>query len=416
MSGNDFDVLIAGAGIVGMSTALWAQKLGLRTAICDPNPPGSGTTSGSACTIATYACVPVNSPAIFTSLPTLLFSKDSPLSINYRFALKNMKWMLSFLANCRINKVENIGRELGYLLRHADAGLDPLIAEANAQDLFVSNDCLYIWSTKAGFDAAASGNRMRSEQGVKYDEIGADDVRKLEPAVQLPIHRALLFKGARHVLNPQKLVARMSERFIELGGAQFRQSVIAVDPDQDGTTAHLDNGEHVRASHFVLAAGAHGKRIKGAGMEKLPLGVERGYNVIYPEHRSKLERPVGWAEAGIYATPMELGLRIAGTVELDEISAPPNPKRIEYLRNRANDMFGALGQPQQEWLGFRPTMPDSLPVIGASTVSDRVFHAYGHQHVGLTLGGITGKIITDLIRGVEPSLPLAGLSDKRFAH
>lgn len=414
MLANDFDVAIAGAGVVGMSTALWAQKSGLRVAVCDPGEPGGGATYGSACTIATYACVPINSPAIFASMPALLFSRESPLAINYRYALKNLGWMLSFLASCRRGKVEAIGRELGGLLRHADAGLDPLVAEAGAQDLLVSNDCLYIWSTRAGYEEARPGNRMRREQGVVFEEISGEDALKLEPSIRVPVHRALLFRGARHVLHPQELVGRMHRRFTELGGATMRLAVDSVSHDHAGVTVTLAGKTEFRASHFVVAAGAHGKAIRGSGVDRLPLGVERGYHITFSRHGDRVSRPVGWAEAGLYATPMGLGLRLAGTVELDAVSAAPNPERIAYLRRRAAQMFGDLGEPQQEWLGFRPTMPDSLPVIGPSRISERIIYAFGHQHVGLTLGGITGRIVTDIIRQKQPTPEISRLSDRRF--
>ena len=414
MSGNDFDVAIAGAGIVGVATALWAQKAGLRVLLCDPKSPGSATTFGSACTIATYACLPINSPAIFASLPSLMTSKESPLSINYLYAMKNLGWMLSFLSHCRREKVERIIKALGQILSHADEGLDPLITEAGAQDLMVSNDCLYVWSSETGYQNAAPGNRMRRDQGVSFEEISGDDVRQLEPAIRVPVHRALLFKGARHVLHPQKLVQKMHERFTQLGGTTIAQSVDTVHADNAGVTLYLADRTPLRASHFVVASGAHGKTIKGSGVENLPLGVERGYHIMFQDHADKVSRPVGWAEAGFYATPMELGLRIAGTVELNDISAAPNPARLSYLRRKAGEMFGDLGEPQSEWLGFRPTMPDSLPVIGTSQKSSRIIHAFGHQHVGLTLGGITGKIVTDIIQGNQPPLDIESFSDKRF--
>lgn len=414
MSGNDFDVAIAGAGIVGVSTALWAQKAGLKVVLCDPKSPGSATTFGSACTIATYACLPINSPSIFTSLPSLMTSKESPLSINYLYAMKNLGWMLSFLSNCRREKVELIIKALGQILSHADAGLDPLIAEAKAQDLMVSNDCLYVWSSEAGYQSATAGNQMRRDQGVTFDEISNDDVRQLEPAIQVPVHRGLLFKGARHVLNPQKLVERMHARFTELGGTTIAQSINTVHADNAGVTLYLADKSSFRTSHFVVASGAHGKTIKGSGVENLPLGVERGYHITFPNHIDKVSRPVGWAEAGFYATPMELGLRIAGTVELNDIKAAPNPVRLSYLRRKAGEMFGDMGEPQTEWLGFRPTMPDSLPVISTSKQSSRIIHAFGHQHVGLTLGGITGKIVTDIIQGNQPPLDIESFSDRRF--
>ncbi|WP_259792123.1 NAD(P)/FAD-dependent oxidoreductase [Aliiroseovarius crassostreae] len=413
---DDFDLIVAGAGIVGMSTALYAQKAGLRVALCDPNPPGSGTTSGSACTIATYACLPVNSPSVLTSLPQLLTSSDSPLSFNLWHGLRNPRWMLSFLNNCRAGRVRHITRALGQFLAQADAGLDPLIAEARAQDLIVQNDCLYVWSSKSGYDNARHGNEMRRAQGVAFDELSPDELRDLEPNLTLPLYRGLLFKGARHVTSPELLVSRMCARFEELGGAYLAQGIGRISPDKTGVTAHLEGQRPLRARRFALTAGAYSRRIQGTGGEHLPLGTERGYHVLYRNHGHLISRPVGWAEAGFYATPMAEGLRIAGTVEINALDAPFNTGRTDYLTRKSQDMFGPLGKPDATWLGHRPTLPDALPVIGPSPHSDRVLFAFGHQHIGLTLGGITGKVISDLAQEKSPSFDIAAFSPTRFSH
>ena len=415
-SNNDYDLIVVGAGIVGMSTALWAQKEGLNVLICDPNPPGSGTTYGSACTIATYACIPVNNPSIFASLPHLLTSRESPLSFNLSYGLKNPRWMLSFLNNCRANKVRHISEALGQILSCADAGLDPLIAEAKADDLMVSNDCLYVWSSRSGFESARDGNAMRRAQGVEFEELSPDEVHQLEPNLQIPIHRGLHFKGARHVINPQELVARMQNRFEVLGGTYLPQSVVRCQPDDKGVTACTSDGTQIRAGHLALTAGARSREIKGSGAESLPLGTERGYHILYRKYGGHVSRPVGWAEAGFYATPMAHGLRIAGTVEINAIDAPPNGKRIAYLQRKSHEMFGPLGKPDDTWLGHRPTMPDALPVIGYSGASNRVILAFGHQHIGLTLGGVTGKIVTDLAKGHTPHCDITNFAPQRFGH
>lgn len=397
-----------------MSTALWAQKAGLKTLICDPNPAGSGTTYGSACTIATYACIPVNSPSIFTSLPHLLTSRDSPLSFNIGHGVRNPHWMLSFLNNCRASRVKHISEALGQLLKHTDAGLDPLIHEANAQDLVVSNDCLYVWSSRAGFEGARDSNAMRAAQGVMFDELSPDEVLKLEPNIKQPIHRGLHFKGARHITSPQELVSRLQTRFEALGGTTMSHGVERCQPDDSGVTAYLTDGTEIRADRLALTAGARSRKIKGTGAENLPLGTERGYHILYRNHGTHVSRPVGWAEAGFYATPMADGLRIAGTVEINAIDAPFNTKCTDYLQRKSHAMFGDLGTPDDTWLGHRPTMPDSLPVIGQSKTSERVIFAFGHQHIGLTLGGVTGKIVTDLALGREPSCDIRDFLPHRF--
>ncbi|MCF2905415.1 FAD-binding oxidoreductase [Octadecabacter sp. CECT 8868] len=411
---HDYDLIVAGAGMVGMSTALWAQSEGLRVVVCDPNPAGSGTTSGSACVIATYACNPVNSPSIIKSLPTLLTSPDSPLSFNLMHGLKNPAWMLSFLNNCRPTRVDHIANALAGLLAHTNDGLNPLIALADAQDLIIENDCLYVWSTASGHAASLPSEARRASLGVQSEDLSPSDIQSLEPNIRLPLHRGLRFKGARHIASPQELVSRMHRKFTVLGGTTLPQTILSSIADADGVTAQLSDNTPIRASRLVVAAGARSRDIKGSGAEKLPLGTERGYHILYENHRNLLSRPVGWAEAGFYATPMADGLRVAGTVEINATDAPFNQKRTAYLTRKSHDMFGDLGAPDSEWLGHRPTMPDSLPVIGHSNKSDRIIMAFGHQHIGLTLGGITGKIATDLAQGRKPSCDITAFSADRF--
>lgn len=414
MPNNDFDLIVTGAGIVGMSTALCAQKDGLKTVICDPALPGSGTTYGSACTIATYACIPVNSPSIFMSLPHLLTSRDSPLSFNLWHGLKNPRWMLSFLNNCRPSRVKHISHALGQFLAHADEGIDPLIAEAQAQDLIVRNDCLYVWSSRSGYEGAKDGNAVRASHGVKFDELTPNDVRQLEPNLQQPIHRGLRFKGARHITNPQELVRRMQRRFEALGGVYMPHSVDHCRADNTGVTACFSDGTQIRGGRLALTAGAHSGQLRGTGAEHLPLGTERGYHILYRDYGKLISRPVGWAEAGFYATPMAHGLRIAGTVEINAIEAAFNARCTDYLKQKSIEMFGPLGLPDDLWMGHRPTLPDSLPVIGYSKTSKRIIYAFGHQHIGLTLGGVTGRIVTDLAQGRKSHCDISSFIPQRF--
>ena len=170
----------------------------------------------------------------------------------------------------------------------------------------------------------------------------------------------------------------------------------------------------IRANNLAVTAGARSHQVKGTGAENMPLGAERGYHILYGEHGGLVSRPVGWAEAGLYATPMAHGLRIAGTVEIAAIDADLNTGCTDYLRRKSHEMFGTLGIPDDTWLGHRPTLPDSLPVIGHSPMTDRVIFAFGHQHVGLTLGGITGRIVADLVQDQTPYCDISFFSPKRF--
>jgi len=406
-----YDIAIAGAGVVGVSTALWAQMRGMDVVLVDPNEPGSGASYGNAGTIATYACVPLNSPGIIKNLPNLLFSKESPLGFDWIYALTHPRWMLSFLRHCTPNKVARISAALGDILSHADAGLNPLIKEAGAEDLMVSNDCLYIYSSKSGFNAAQADIATRRANGVDLAVLSADEIRDLEPNVVMPIHQGLIYKGARHVKDPQELVLRMHRKFIANGGKWIRASV---DSCEAAEKIKLSDGQVLSANKIVIATGAHAKSIEGAGTENLPLDTERGHHIMYKDHGELISRPVGWADAGFYAIPMQAGLRIAGTVEIAGLKKPKSAGRIAYLTRKSHEMFGDLGQPNDDWLGFRPTMPDSLPMIGKAKVSDNILYAFGHQHIGLTLAGITGRTITEMAENKRPNFDVSAFDPNRF--
>ena len=414
MNHKPYDVAIIGAGIVGACCALWSQKRGHKVLLIDKNLPGSGASYGNAGTIANYGCVPVNNPALIRQLPWLLFAVDSPLAIDWRYAIHNLPWLISFLRNCSETRVRHITDSLGNLLRHSAAGLDPLLDAAAARDLIIENNCLYIYSHKKGFDGARVGIEARRRNGVDLDILDAGAVRELEPNLQLPHYKGLLYKGARHVRNPQTLVQRLVEHFLSSGGVWLQNRVVKIEPGVDNVAISFPDGETAIAHKCVVAAGAHSKSIAGSGAEKIPLDTERGYHVQYSQRSNLLSRPIGWADAGLYATPTDVGLRIAGTVEIAGLEKTKNPKRIDYLTRMSHLMFGDIGVPEQDWLGFRPTLPDALPVIGTSPVSDNILLAYGHHHLGLTLGGITGKIISDIACDAPLEIDISAYAPGRF--
>ncbi|MEO0619758.1 MAG: FAD-binding oxidoreductase [Pseudomonadota bacterium] len=408
-------VLIAGAGAVGVSCALWCQRAGLNVTLADRNAPSSGASFGNAGTIATYGCVPVNSPALFKSLPRMLTTRHGPLRVDLPFALKNLPWMMSFLRNCTPARVRRISDTLGDLLSRTYAGLTPLIEQAGAADLIASSDFLYIWEKKENFDAAHSSIETRRRNGVAMERLDTADIAALEPGLARPFHAGVRFIGGEHVVDPQAFITRLFENFIACGGDYISHNVTTIAPDDNGVSVTLDDRTVCHVARFVNAAGAHAASIAGSGAADLPLGTERGYHVMYRDAADRVNRPVLWGEAGFYATPMSNGLRIAGTVEIDALDKPLRDERIEALMMRADQMFGPLGTPTSSWLGFRPTMPDALPVIGPSHRSSHELLAFGHQHLGLTLGGITGRIIADLARDHQPNFDISPFAATRFA-
>lgn len=407
-------VVVVGAGIVGCSCALWLQRKGFAVTLVDPDEPGSGTSSGNAGSIAHYGCIPVNSPDLFRRLPALLTSSDSPLSMNLGYALSHPSWMLQFLSNCRTRKVAHTVRELGSLLAKTYDGLDPLLDMAEARDLLRQNGFMSVYRSEQEFQQAQPSNLARRAQGVEFTELDRADIKELEPALKLPFERGLLFDSARHVINPQKLVQRYFECFLRNQGEYIPQRAVVIEQGSDTVQLRLDNGGNLQSDRIVIAAGAFSKSIMGIPQRRLPLDTERGYHVQFSNMQHLLSRPVSWHSSGFYATPMEQGMRIAGTVEIAGYGKTHNPRILAYLTRRAREMLELPPQADQEWLGFRPTLPDALPVIGYSSGSEQLLYAFGHQHIGLTLAGITGKLIAELVNGEQPSHNITPFSPRRF--
>ena len=407
-------IAVIGAGIVGCSCALWLQKKGFAVTLIDPDEPGSGTSSGNACTIAEYGCIPVNSPDLFRRLPSLLFSSESPLNLDLGYVLKHPGWMINFLRNCREHKVNRIIRLLGQLLTKVYDGLDPLLDMADARDLLTQKGFMHVYVDQQEFDAAKSANQARRKQGTNFIELDRGDIKDLEPNLKFPFQRGLLFDSISHVLNPQTLCQRYAACFLRNQGQLLRQRALEVIHGDGSVQIRLDNGETVDAERVVIAAGAFSKAIAGIRGGLLKLDTERGYHVQFRDMQHLLSRPVSWHHAGFYATPMDQGMRFAGTVEIAGTHKAMNPRIISYLNRKAHEMLELPDQPDQEWLGFRPTCPDALPVIGYSISSEYILYAFGHHHLGLTLSGITGKLIAELANGEEPSHNITPFSPRRF--
>ena len=410
-----YDVAIVGAGIVGSSTALWVQQDGKRVLLLDSRSPGSATSYGNACTIASYGCVPINSPSIYRRLPYLLFNKDSPLRIDWWYALTHLPWQIAFLRNCSASRMDDISTKLANLLELTDGGIDPLVQRSSAQSCFAEQRGIYyVFNSAKTYNAAQKETELRRRHGTSITEFSELEFRELEPNIRMPVHRALLFEGSRFLRDPVKLVEHYVDQFTKDGGFFKQSHVTRVFPGPEGVAVHLRDGTSISCRKLIIAGGAWSKSVVGSGAEDLPLDTERGYHILFKDYGNLVERPVAWVEGGFYTTPMDHGLRLAGTVELAGLKETPNRNRIDYLTRSAHKLFGDIGQPDDTWLGFRPTFPDALPVIGVSHKSNSILYAFGHQHIGLTLGGATGKIIADLIEGREPPIDLKPYSPTRF--
>ncbi len=411
---SNTDVAVVGAGIVGLSCALWLQIKGFKVTLIDPAPPGSVTSFGNACTIADYGCIPVNDPTLFKSLPSLLLREDTPLCVSPKHLVQNLSWGLKFLSHCRATKVAHTRAQLAKFLAKTHDGLNPLLDQANAHSLMRQNGCLHLFKTQEEYNAQKEPNDYRKQVGLKFKEVSSDEIADLEPHLNGNYARGILFEDTKRVSDPQALSNAFLARFIKDNGRHITAKAESLEPTTQGIQLHLSDGTQLAASKVVIAAGAFSKSIKGSGVEQLPLDTERGYHVQYNDLNTTINRPISWNAKGFYLVPMKNGIRVVGTVEIAGNTPTINPRRIDYLINNGNKMFDLPSKPDQEWLGFRPTMPDSLPVIGPSEHNQNILYAFGHHHLGLTLSGITGKIISELVAGESLSHNIDAFSATRF--
>ena len=408
------DVVIIGAGFVGVATAMWLQRSGHKVTLVDPEPFAQGAYFGNACTIATYANIPVGTPSTIKQIPKLLFNPNSPLSINWSYLPWLAPWLLRFFWASRPSQVANIGYQLGVLLSHAHSALTPLIEAVQGQDLVTKNGTLYLYGSEAGFVKARPDIELRRRNGIPVTALTKAEIRDLEPHLNPIYERGLFFENAQHLLSPIGLLQRMADSVIAKGGQIITNKALAIERVSADKLKVQLQGTSVVGSRVVVAAGAWSKCLAQQVGDRLPLDTEQGYHLMYKGAEQLLNRPVGWADVGFYMTPMNDGLRAAGTVELAGLNNPANPRRLKLIADTVKTLLPQLQSHDSEWSGFRPSMPDSMPVIGQSSKDVGVYHAFGHGHIGVTLSGITGKLISELIDGKPTSVDISAFSPQRF--
>ncbi|MGF6903504.1 NAD(P)/FAD-dependent oxidoreductase [Paraburkholderia sp. GAS348] len=407
------EIAIIGAGFIGLASAAALMRDGHRVTLFDPAGVGQGASFGNAGTFAHYACIPVNNPSVFRDLPRFLLSNDSPFRLRWGYLPHLAPWLGRFMMSSLPRRYEASAGALAALLDCARDGYAPLLADAELARFVRPRECLYLYSNTASFDAARPALDLRQKLGVAFNVLNGGDIRALEPSLAPIFERGVLFSNSWHFSDPQGLLQTLYQQLAAQGLQLERSTVDALQPAADGATLSVD-GATRRFGHAVIATGAHSAQFAKQCGDPVPLDTERGYHVRFPGAQQLVSRPVGWAERGFYMTPMSDGLRVAGTVELAGFGATRNRSLIDLLTFSSKRALPALETPDSSWLGFRPTLPDGVPVLGRSRASERVIYAFGHQHLGLTLAGVSGRIVADLIAQRAPPLDLAPYSATRF--
>ncbi|CAG0960489.1 D-amino-acid dehydrogenase [Rhizobiaceae bacterium] len=413
-------VVVVGAGVVGLSSALWLQRAGHAVTILDPEPPlaGSGylgaASFGNACTVALGACIPVGTPGILSDVPGMLVKRASPLSIFWGDLPRLLPWLVDFLRASSQREFHRIVGVLGQLIRLAEAGHNPLFEEARATHLKRSHGCLYLYRSERSFARAQRDIDLRRREGVRMEMLDRKAVKEREPNLAPLYSNGLLFSDAYRIDDALLYAQALAALFQSKGGQFIRSISRAIESNDRGLIVQCQDGRPIEADRVVVAAGAWSRQLARTVGDRIRLDTERGYHVLFPRAGHLLNAPVCYPEHGFYMTPLGEGIRSAGTVELGGLGKPARPERTNVIEKVSRILLPGLGEAGRKWLGFRPSMPDSLPVISRSPTDPRITYAFGHGHIGLTLAGITGRLVCDLISGHAPAIDLHPLRANRF--
>jgi D-amino-acid dehydrogenase len=412
-------VAVIGAGIVGMSAASYLQRDGHEVFVVDPNEPGEGASFGNAGCINPSSVVPMSMPGVIRNVPKWLRDPLGPLSVRWSYLPFITPWLIRYIRAGRRDRVEQQAKALRALLGPAIANVGALAKAADAESLLhrVGHLVVYKNSESRAKDDAAW--KLRRDNGVQLEELNADELRQLEPELSREYTQGVLISTNGHLANPGGFVKKLAEAFVRNGGRMVREAATGFEfIDGQLTAVRTSMGTH-QADRAVVAAGIWSKPLASELGDRLPLETERGYHIVISDPEAKPRTPTMSGDGKFVVTPMDMGLRVAGTVELAGLKAPPNWARADNLLRQVKEMYPRLPRDIPEarisrWMGHRPSFPDSLPVIDRSGRSGHVFYAFGHGHTGMTGGATTGKIVADLIAGRPPGMDLAPFARARF--
>jgi D-amino-acid dehydrogenase len=409
-------VAVIGAGMVGVCAASWLQRNGHNVFIVEADEPGRGASFGNA---GCFNGSSVAMPGVLGNLPRWLLDPLGPLSLRWSYLPTIVPWLIRFIRASSPEKVRAQARALRPLLGPSLETLQPLVTAAGGEDLVHRLGHLYVYRSAESLAKDRLAWQLRRENGVELDEFDADELRQLEPVLSRDYIHGLLVRENGHTSNPLALVKRLLSHFLRSGGELVRARAHGFRLDGGRLAAIQASNGDLSADAAVVCAGAHSKPLAAALGDRVPLETERGYHLMIRDPEVLPRIPTADADGKFVATPMETGLRFAGTVELAGLAAPPEWRRARILLDQGRKMLPGLSASHPEerismWMGHRPSLPDSLPVLDYSRATRDVIYAFGHGHVGMTAAPMTGKVVADLLSGRPPSIDITPFSVGRF--
>lgn len=409
-------VTVIGAGIVGLACARSLQRDGKRVTLIDLDDPGEGTSFGNAGILSMGSVLPEAMPGILKRIPGMLLDPLGPLTIRWSYMPWLTPYLLRVLRNATPERAEEIAGALATLVHQSIPSYLKLL---NDGDIFANlarrQGCLYLYPTKALFDAARGDNEMRKRHGINIDLLGPAEVKQLVPELGPDIGGGALATDSGHVISPIEFSRAIAASISADGGEFIKAKVDDIEAGPAGASAVIAGGQRYEVEELLVCAGAFSKPLARKLGIDIPLETERGYHMMLPDPGIDIRLPMLVAGGGFGVTQMSGGLRLAGTVEFGGLEAAPNYARAEILVKQAKKLLPDLNTEGGEpWMGYRPAMPDSLPVIARAPAYQNAYLAFGHGHLGLSLAAVTAQVITEMMAGRTPAIDPAPFRADRF--
>ncbi len=407
--------IVIGGGVAGLSAALNLLRMGRTVSLIDPLPSPGGASFGNAGLISANTVVPVALPGMLRKVPGWLADPLGPLAVRPSYLPKAAPWLTRWIAAGRMSRVNAVSNAMRAL--HASAFDDwrTLLGDGLYRDLIRQTGQVQLWDEAEETATARIERELRTRHGIEAQALGADDIRQMFPGIARDVTRGLLVPGNGHTVSPPRIVRTLAELFRAEGGTILHERALKLIPEAGGGWMVMTNVGNHRAGAVVLAAGAWSGQLLSPLGVRVPLESERGYHAMLRGPSVDLRLPILHKSRAFGMTPMEEGIRVAGTVEIAGLDAAPDERRATILHTHAQKLFpGLQSEPPKLWMGHRPSTPDSLPVLGPVARHPGLFLCFGHSHFGMTGGPPSGKLVAHLVAGRPPPIDPAPFAPTRF--
>ncbi|SDJ53327.1 NAD(P)/FAD-dependent oxidoreductase [Salipiger marinus] len=408
------ETVVVGAGVVGLAVALRLARMGEEVTILDPLPPGGRASFGNAGIINPATVMPMSQPGMLRKVPGWVTDPQGPLFIPPRYFPAALPWLLAYLRAGSPQQVRRIAAGMNWLYRDCVADWEYLTGSDFMTGNMSFEGALQLGLGKADPRAAALGAEIRKHYGIESETLDESALRMRVPDVMPEITSGLLLKAGGFTRDPAALCAHLAAEFVALGGEIVARNVLRIERQAPRLLSLFTNLHPVTCRRVIVAAGVWSAELLAPLGIRVPMQAERGYHATLPGHNVRLDMPVSFKDRGFSVAPMAGGLRVAGTVEFSGLHRPPDMTRARRLVDHAHELFPGITHDEPLlWSGFRPSLPDSLPVIGATDESRDVIMAFGHSHWGITGAPGTARVVADIVRG-EMAPEMAAYSHTRF--